>query len=391
MPDPNTLLERHRPQLRYDSQDPYRACSALTIVENAGNKLVDSSGGLIAAVGDAARALVLGSLGAGDGRKGERLDEQGDERKIMRDAVRMQGKPKYADRTYWRCKQVGDTTYLQYWFWLYYNPKDVAGRGRHEGDWEMIQIRLEGERPVCAVYAAHAHAMKTRWDDIEVHTEGDGVHPVVYVAAESHASYFEAGTHPAFGRADNAFGDGPKVIPALEEFGPWAEWPGRWGNSKGVLWWLPIARLRPPAGKSPESPGHQETKWLDPAKFEAQAKDYKPKKERALWKFGRRSYPLKPEIVEARLEGDRAIVKYRANNRPLRRRTQHLLITVDADGEVLGRVALRNADHEGEVTVPLVKTPERAEVLVSAFNRRRQRSEVESEKVVQAEPDRPPA
>jgi hypothetical protein len=379
MADQMTLLERHRPLLKYDAQDPYRACSALTVVENAGNKLVDSKDRLLAAVGHAAKELGLDKLGGGDDRKGERLDEGGSEQEIMKDAVRMQGKPRYADRTYWRFHQNGDTTYLQYWFWLYYNPKDVAGRGRHEGDWEMIQIRLENERPVCAVYAAHAHAMKSSWDQVE----HEGTHPVVYVAAESHASYFEEGTHPAFGRADNAYGDGPHITPELEEFGTWADWPGRWGNSKGVLWWLPITALRPPAGKSPEGPGHQETKWLDPAKFEENARDYKPKKKRALWKLGDKTYPIKPEIVEARLAGDRAFVRYRAPSKLLRRRTRHLLITVNADGEVLGRCALRNVDPEGEVQIPLVRAPDRAEVLLSGFNRRRQRSEVDRQAVTQ--------
>jgi hypothetical protein len=382
MADQATLLERHRPQLRYDSQDPYRACSALTIVENPGNKLVDSRDRLLAAVGHAAKELALGRLGGGDDRKGERLDEGGSEREILEHAVRMQGEDRYKDRTYWRFKQDGDTTYLQYWFWLYYNPKDVAGRGRHEGDWEMIQVRLEKERPVCVVYAQHAHATKLSWDRVQ-HHGNEGTHPIVYVAAESHASYFEAGTHPAFGRADNAYGDGPRIVPELEEFGPWAEWPGRWGNSKGVLWWLPIARFRPPAGKSPESPGHQETKWLDPAKFEQEAKDHKPKEKRRLWKLGRKTYPMKPEIVEARLAGDRAFVRYRAPSRFLRRRTQHLLITVNVDGEVVGRCALRNVSPEGEVQIPLVTAPERAEVLLSGFNRRRQRSEVASKEVVQ--------
>jgi hypothetical protein len=383
MADPATLLRRHRPQLRYDSQDPYRACSALTIVENPGNKLVDRRGGLLAAVGHAAKALVLDSLGAGDARKGERLDEGGNEREILKDAVRMQGRPKYADRTYWRFHEDGDTVYLQYWFWLYYNPKDVLGRGRHEGDWEMIQIRLENERPVCAVYAQHAHATRTSWDQVETHEDEEGVHPVVYVAAESHASYFEAGTHPAFGRADNAFGDGPRLKPELEEFGAWAEWPGRWGNSTGILSWLPAFLWDPPAGKSPESPSQQETKWLDPKKFEENARDHRPKQERRLWQLGKRSVPPKPEIVEARLEGDRAVVRYRTRNVPLRRRSRHLLVTVSEGEDVIGRTTVDKVSEEGEVEVPLVRTPERATVRASAFNRRRQRSDVEPQAVTQ--------
>jgi hypothetical protein len=379
MADPAALLEAHRPLLRYDSQDPYRACSALTIVENAGNRLLDGRGRAIAEAGGGDGAIALDSLRAGDDRSGERLDEGGNERRILRDALRMQTADRYRDRTYARALQYGDTTYLQYWFWLYYNPKDLVGRGRHEGDWEMIQIRVEGERPVCAVYAQHDHASKLEWESVRRHPGGDGPHPVVYVAAESHASYFEDGTHPAFGRADNAYGDGPESMPGMEEFGDWAEWPGRWGNSTGILSWLPAFLWKPPAGRSPEGPGRQRTKWVDPAAFERKARHAKDKETRLLWRLGRETYPLEPEIVDARLAGDRVVVRYRTRNKFLRRRARHLLVTVhapDARGDLLGRRSLVNAPHEGEVEVELVRSPDRAVVLVSAFNRRRQRSVV---------------
>ena len=52
----------------------------------------------------------------------------------------------------------------------------------------------------------------------------------------------------------NAYGDGPHITPELEEFGTWADWPGRWGNSRGVLWWLPITALRPPAARWTAAP-----------------------------------------------------------------------------------------------------------------------------------------
>jgi hypothetical protein len=213
------LLERHRPLLRYDSQDPFRACSALTIVENPGNKLVDDRGRTMAVAGDADRPLGLNLLRAEPDAAGERLDEVGDEQEIMRDAIHLQSNERYADRIYGQPLERGGATYLQYWFWLYYNPKDVAGRGRHEGDWEMIQLRLEGEEPRCAVYAQHDHARKEVWSRVRKHPAPDGPHPVVYVAAESHASYFEDGTHPSFGRADNAYGDGPEVLPGSRSSG----------------------------------------------------------------------------------------------------------------------------------------------------------------------------
>lgn len=90
MADSHELLRRHRPQLRYDSQDPYCACSALTIVENPGNRLVDGSGKQIAIADGSVRALGLRHLHTGASHEGERLDEVGNEDAILRDAVHLQ-------------------------------------------------------------------------------------------------------------------------------------------------------------------------------------------------------------------------------------------------------------------------------------------------------------
>jgi hypothetical protein len=372
------LLVRHRPLLRYDSQDPFHACSTLTVVENPHNKLVSTKRGTIAVANDAIRMLSLESLRGDPDTDGQRLDENGDERKIQRDAVRMQEETRYADRVYGRPVQRDGMTYLQYWFWFYYNPKDVAGRGRHEGDWEMIQLRLEGEQPKCAVYAQHDHAFREDWANIRRHPAPDGPHPVVYVAAESHASYFQDGTHPSFGRADNAYGDGKEVLPQLDDFGEWVMWHGRWGNSKGIFAWVPIIRI-PPTGTSPKSPGHQNPKWDDPPKFERDAKDNTYKEERLLWRLGTNTYPLRPEILDAQVSGTRVVVRYRLRGRLLFRRARHLLVTVNAPderGDVLGRCSRINAPSEGKLDFDIVRVPDRAVVLASAFNRRRQRSKV---------------
>ena len=52
--------------------------------------------------------------------------------------------------------------WLQYWFWYFYNDYNLIGSflkaGLHEGDWEMIQIRLRDETPDLAIYAQHATA-----------------------------------------------------------------------------------------------------------------------------------------------------------------------------------------------------------------------------------------
>jgi hypothetical protein len=359
--------------MRYDSQDPYRSCSALTIIENPGNKLLDQRGGLLAGGSAGGQTLALNLLGDDPSRSGERLDEVGSESEIEEDAVRMQDDARYANRVYGRAVDRDGKTYLQYWFWFYYNPKDVLGRGRHEGDWEMIQLTLEGERPTCAVYAQHNHSHKEEWGSVRRHPPG-GQHPVVYVAAESHASYFQDGTHPSFGRADNAYGDGAEALPDVEEFGGWERWHGRWGNSRG----LPIIR-RLAVGKSPQGPGRQNPKWDDPPRFEQSARTNQDKEHGWLWRFGLKTYPLKPEILEAHLSGNRVTIRYRTHSTLFRRRARHLLVTVNApdeNGDVLGRETRARAPSEGQVEVTLVRAPDRAVALVSAFNRRRQRSDV---------------
>ena len=87
----------------------------------------------------------------------------------------------------------GGRDWLQYWFWLYYNPKNLFGFGKHEGDWEMIQIGLgsDGE-PELLAYAQHDSGEARKATEGEWVERDGGRHPVVYVSPLSHASYFEA-------------------------------------------------------------------------------------------------------------------------------------------------------------------------------------------------------
>jgi hypothetical protein len=83
--------------------------------------------------------------------------------------------------------------WLQYW--LYYPEQDqdrgIVRTGRHEGDWELVQVGVgEGGRPVEVIYAQHRGGERCAWSEVE---RRDG-HPVVYVARGSHASYLRAGT-----------------------------------------------------------------------------------------------------------------------------------------------------------------------------------------------------
>jgi hypothetical protein len=121
---------------------------------------------------------------------------------------------------YGRVMQEGGWTVLQYWFFYVFNNwrSGFSGANDHEADWEMVAIYLSAEgtepeppasddptaieawmyqfQPSWVAYAAHDEAgdnLRRRWDDPEL--ERIGLHPIVYVGAGSHASYFARGDY----------------------------------------------------------------------------------------------------------------------------------------------------------------------------------------------------
>jgi hypothetical protein len=94
---------------------------------------------------------------------------------------------------YGRVERAADGgAWLQYW--LFYEQQDqdrgIVRTGRHAGDWEMVQYRLDAQgKPVQAVYAQHSGAERCGWESVE-QREG---RPVVYAANGSHASYLRPG------------------------------------------------------------------------------------------------------------------------------------------------------------------------------------------------------
>jgi hypothetical protein len=92
---------------------------------------------------------------------------------------------------------------LQYWMFYPFNDwrSGFFGANDHEADWETVFVYLseteEGEMsPEWVAYAAHDYSgdnLRRRWDDPEVEKVGE--HPVVYVGAGSHASYYSAGEY----------------------------------------------------------------------------------------------------------------------------------------------------------------------------------------------------
>ncbi len=145
--------------------------------------------------------------------------------------------------------------WLQYWTFYYYNGYSFLGIGTHEGDWEMIQVRLNGAlEPNAVTFANHNGAYGCDWSDVEIDPG-----PVVYVGEGSHASYPHLGqtvlVH-GLGGWDQHSGDGAALSDYPMELltGPWTGWRGRWGASIGQT-------------GSPLNPSQQGDKWGHPSQF----------------------------------------------------------------------------------------------------------------------------
>jgi hypothetical protein len=356
-------LAKHRPALVYDPQEAYRAMSAASITDHRDNSLKRRSGSVISRAGS---GLSLALLSAYDVHEGDRLDETGDP---LAAARRFQGDAAYRERVYGRLTEDGGRVWLQYWLWCYYNPKHLLGFGKHEGDWELVQVGLGADgTPEVATYSQHEGGEAKSWTDVR--RQGD--HPIVYVAPLSHACYFEPGAHPYVLGVDNPDDSLPPVLPRIEEFGAWHRWTGRWGNSTGVAG----GQF---GGRSPVSPGCQGQKWDHPAAWHNRARAATPLRQarHVVRQAGRATYPKLLEI-DARRVRDRVLVDYRLGPAP-QRRASRLLVTLHRPGEeqeLLASCAEKLAGPAGTVDVPVPASVE-GEVVVraSAYNVLRQRSD----------------
>ena len=134
--------------------------------------------------------------------------------------------------------------------------RGIVDTGRHEGDWEFVQLRLSASgRPDLVTFAQHAWAEGCARDD--VHWRGDG--PIVFVANGSHAAYSRPGTHDRFFPDPNDEADGrgrtmrPPVGRIADDRPAWAAWPGHWGGGRAGIW--------PGEQSSPRGPRFQDERW----------------------------------------------------------------------------------------------------------------------------------
>lgn len=266
-------LYRHVPVLRFDSGEDFFPVRVQAVTDNIGNKLVrgNEANTTIAARENNEGELTIRYLrkrrqpdsypNGDDIRDSDRLDERGSEvSEYLADARDFQRHASYRDYIYGRIVPIreGDRVtgaWLQYWFFYYYNDFPRVTTGDHEGDWELIQVRVDAEgRPSAAVYANHGNGSKCAWAKMRPR----GARPVVYVALGSHASYFGPGRH---GNDFDVDGGQPRRVRKLIRVSGarphWINWPGSWGNSRGV------------AGEflSPRGPKFQGEAWDDPEAF----------------------------------------------------------------------------------------------------------------------------
>jgi hypothetical protein len=246
--DHDELLKRFRPALRYDSNEQFFADSAAQYTDAPGTELrrgppaPGKAGAVIARAqptGDEPQLSLafLGPQAYANGAKVEKTDVLSVRGRDYRaQYVRLRtSRPDLRNRMYGRAEEANGRLWLQYWLWYFYNDYQLAlGLGTHEGDWELVQLRIHDGAPDVAVYAQHRHGEKRAWPDVEK-LASDPDRPVVYVARGSHASYFEPGFHQTEAWYDLADGKRPAPDLALEIVDdathPWLRWPGRWGDT----------------------------------------------------------------------------------------------------------------------------------------------------------------
>ena len=232
----------------------------------------------------------------------------------------------------------GGGIFLQYWLFYADNPC-VLPPGRHDGDWELVQVRVErtgdGFEATQVTLAEHGKPVTKK---VEAAAAERG--PEVFVAVDSHACYFKSGAQPMLPLSDTcqpvaAGGVKPAVVPfpLAEDDGDWAHWSGRWGmdGAEGTRVALRLGlkntppilrRLNFGAGESPPSPGLQSS-WPSPEAFAgsgARRKRFTVALRQLAHFIGRLTWPREAPVVSVeRIDEGRYAIEARPAGRLLRR------------------------------------------------------------------------
>jgi hypothetical protein len=268
-PDTATLLRRFQPCLRYDSLEGYFADSAEEWTANPGNRLQRADGTVVATAGEQLTLAFLGDsryASGDDVQPGDLIEAAADD--YSRQYATLRGaRPELRNVIYGRSVASHTGLWLQYWFFYFLNDYQLAwGIDVHEGDWEMVQLRmpLGGSEPETAVYAQHTFCEVRPWSDVKRLAEekkdagmtaepGDADRPLVYSGRGSHASFFEPGYHPTdfYDVTDGRRRAATEARLELVDDEPsWLRWPGHWGGKR--------------TGYAGPSAPSQHDQWTDP-------------------------------------------------------------------------------------------------------------------------------
>jgi hypothetical protein len=350
-PDYHALLIEYAPQLVFDSQEMFFADSPAEMTDYNGSATADSGNQLYAGSGGTLKAghasglptLGLNYLGATypDGspaNSDDYLDATQNDATYSLAANSLHADAAYGNQVSGRAIQSGGLLWLQYWLFYYDNPfspfAPVTATGKHEGDWEMVQIGLDpaSHAPQVVAYSQHGGGEWCDWSQVPKGGGPNGIDvPVVYVAGGSHANYTSTGSHGGLVGpvgTDSADGKGPVEFPSVNDITSppsWVEWGGHWGSSK------PTSILGIDAGsESPQGPAFHNGNWNLPGNYKSdftqcQSSPASPSS------TSNSKAPSAPAITST-ISGGRAVVDYRLSNLPGSAVGQGLLLTIQGTG-----------------------------------------------------------
>ena len=355
------LLDRYRPDVRYDVQETIFADSAAEITDYAGqggiagNTLRDSNGSVLAGHSDGFPVLSLDFLGSPYSqadKTNDYLDEgqDGVDYSVAANTMRDEAGGGYRDKTYGRVvHNPGWLLWLQYWLFYYAEPLGPpVSTGAHEGDWEMVQYGLDPTtfEPQVAVYSQGGHAERCNWSSVpqqlvQVFGGPNYYIPVVYVGAGSHSNFFTKGSsgqdvgEPFSGvtpltKSDQHNGNGllfsawPWLIDVTNP-PSWMRWPGYWGATRPTqLGTLSVGST------SPKGPLFH-PQWSDPDAYGNEAASCSVTSETPS-AASSASAPAAPTALSARIGSGVATINYGLDAMRAPVLDRRILLTIQGSG-----------------------------------------------------------
>ena len=173
------------------------------------------------------------------------------------------------DVVYGRVVRDGGRTWLQYWLFSAYNGQDrgIVRTGRHEGDWELFQVGLEGDgRPGVATLSQHSSYAACRWTSSSAKRAAPGSTSQTRRTRSTRGAAFHDRPFPDPNDETRGRSAGVRAeVRRISDAGPaWIRLDGRWGGSSGG--WVPGEQA------SPYGPAFSGDRWARPAEVHAAAR-----------------------------------------------------------------------------------------------------------------------